>query len=292
MSDYVLVTTAHNEEAFIEKTCASVVGQTTRPKKWIVVNDASTDGTASIVLRYQKIYPALIEMRNVRRPPGRDFRHKAHAFNLGFSEARTLNTRYIGNLDADISLAPDYYEAVLSHFTRDSRLGIAGGRVCSYIDDRFVPQNISADSVAGAVQLFRRECFVQIGGYMLLAHGGVDAAAEIMARRLGWRVQTVASLHAFEHRRTGSATAGALTARVREGVRLYSLGYSAPFFFARCVRRAMESPRVLGSLAALYGYLRSAVRSEAVVLPPEIVGYLKGEQRRKLLRLLRLPAWL
>jgi len=36
---YVLVTPAHNEEAFIEKTIQSVIQQTVLPLKWVIVDD-------------------------------------------------------------------------------------------------------------------------------------------------------------------------------------------------------------------------------------------------------------
>ena len=127
--------------------------------------------------------------------------------------------------------------------------------VSSCIDGRFVSQDVSLDSVAGAVQLFRRECFEDIGGYLALPMGGIDAAAEIMARQCGWKVRTFPDFRVLEHRRTGTATANPLVARIREGRRLHSLGYGFMFFLMRCVRRSMEQPRVVGSLAALYGYL-------------------------------------
>ena len=45
---YVLITPAQNEEAFIQKTLQSMVAQTLRPARWIIVDDGSTDRTAEI----------------------------------------------------------------------------------------------------------------------------------------------------------------------------------------------------------------------------------------------------
>ena len=50
--NYVLITPARNEAAFIEQTIESVVAQTARPAKWVIVSDGSTDGTDEIVGRY------------------------------------------------------------------------------------------------------------------------------------------------------------------------------------------------------------------------------------------------
>ena len=287
MGNYVLITAAHNEEAFIERTCESVIAQTVLPLKWIVVDDASVDRTASIVARYRDARQDLIELLHIDRPPGRDFRNKVRAFDVGLKRARQLRFAHVGNLDADISFEPDYYARMLSHFEQDPELGIAGGMIASCIDGVYIAQNVASDSVAGAVQLFHRDCFEDVGGYLPLRQGGIDAAAEIIARKKGWRVRTFTDVRVLEHRRTGTATADPLSARRREGMRLYSLGYGFPFFVVRCLRRSMERPRIVGSVAALYGYLASALRGDPIVLPSDVVDYLRGEQRRKILRLFR-----
>ncbi len=50
--EYVLITPARNEAAFIEQTLQSVVAQTVLPKRWVVVSDGSTDATDEIVRKY------------------------------------------------------------------------------------------------------------------------------------------------------------------------------------------------------------------------------------------------
>lgn len=288
IGDYVVITAAHNEEAFIERTCQSIVAQTVRPRRWIIVDDACDDNTVSIVVRYRESNPDLIELLHVRRPEGRDFRHKVGAFNQGLERARQLSYSFIGNLDADISLDSDYYARILGCFDENPRLGIAGGMVATCIDGAFISQDVSLDSVAGAVQLFRRECFEDVGGYRPLRLGGIDAAAEIIARMKQWSVKTYPELRVQENRRTDSASADPLSARVREGMRLYSLGYGFTFFVARCCRRLTAKPYIIGSIAALFGYLKSAFRGDEFVLESEVVRFLREEQRGKLLRLFRL----
>lgn len=226
---YVLITPAHNEESLIENTIRSVIAQTVRPTMWVVVNDDSVDDTGKIAERYASDY-GFMRLINLRRSGDRHFGHKVSAFNRGLSEIQGLNYQFIGNLDADISLEKDYFERVLHEFACDSQLGIAGGMVSSRIGDEFVSQEVALDSVAGAVQLFRRDCFEQIGGYLALPLGGIDAAAEITARMRGWKVRTFPEIGVREHRRTGSWKSGPLGARAREGRRLYSLGYGLFFF--------------------------------------------------------------
>jgi len=258
VAPYAIITPAHNEEALIENTIRSVIAQTVRPLIWVVVNDDSVDGTGKIAERYASDY-GFIRLINLRRSGDRHFGHKVSAFNRGLSEIQGLNYQFIGNLDADISLQKDYFERVLHEFARDGQLGIAGGMVSSRIGGKFVSQEVALDSVAGAVQLFRRDCFEQIGGYLALPLGGIDAAAEITARMRGWKVRTFPKIGVLEHRRTGSSKAGPLGARVREGRRLYSLGYGLFFFVYVAFTDPWSNLEFLGvvqrSLGTFKGYL-------------------------------------
>lgn len=283
---YVIVTPAHNEEAFIGLTLASMIAQTIQPLRWVIVNDGSTDRTAEIVAGYAARYP-FIELVDVTRGGDRNFGNKVRAFDRGLARCGDCARDFVGNIDADISFEPDYFEKILATFATNPQLGIAGGSVASKNGDRYISQDVAEDSVAGAVQLFRRACFEQIGGYRALPGGGCDAAAEIMARMHGWRVRTVASAGVLEHRRTGTATARPLVARWREGRRFRSLGYGLLFFGLRCMYRSKERPRVIGGIAALLGYVHATAQRCPVVLPDDAVRFLRAEQKTKLRRQLR-----
>ena len=93
---YVLVTPARNEEALIEKTIQSVIAQTVLPTKWAIVNDGSTDNTASIVSRYAANHP-WIELVNLPAHRDRSFAGKVHAFNAGLERVKDLDYEVIGS---------------------------------------------------------------------------------------------------------------------------------------------------------------------------------------------------
>ena len=280
MKAFVIITPAHNEEDFITKTIDSMISQTLRPMRWVIVNDGSVDRTRAVVERFLKY--DFIRLINIERSDGRHFGKKVHAFRRGLLDLEGIPYDYIGNLDADISFERDYFESILREFERDHTLGLAGGIVYTRMGETFVTQDQTLDSVGGAVQLFRRSCFEQVGGYIPLEFGGEDAAAEIMARMKGWRVRKFPNCRVFEDRRTGTASANPLAARVKEGRRFHSLGYGILFYFLRCLYRAKDRPLFLGSAAALYGFLQSKFQRHAIVLPREVVRYLRDEQRQKL----------
>jgi len=244
------------------------------------VDDGSTDDTAVIVESYIVRYPfiGLVRVADVKK---REFSNKAAAFNAGLQALEDHDYSFIGNLDADISLEPSYYESVLDTFGRDARLGIAGGRVYTTINNKFVCSDNTVDSVGGAVQLFRRQCFEEIGGYRGLPYGGIDAAAEIIARWKGWVVRKVAQ-NVYEHRQTGSAQRSTLAGRYRDGLKFHTLGYGSLFFACRCLFRLMDNPICIGSALSLAGFAYARGRKYPICIPKEAVAYLQSEQNKKL----------
>src|SRR5258705_6705046 len=122
---YVLITPARNEERFIELTIKSVVAQTVRPLKWVIVSDGSTDRTDVIVQRYSVDHP-WIELVRMPERRERNFAGKVQAFNAGHARMAGLKYDIIGNLDADVSFESENFEFLLGKFADNPRLGVAG----------------------------------------------------------------------------------------------------------------------------------------------------------------------
>jgi hypothetical protein len=163
---YALISAARNEKDYIERTLNSVVSQRLLPKKWVIVSDGSTDRTDEIISKYVKKYD-FIQLVRVEDQKLRDFSSKVYAINIGYENLRNCNYNYLGNLDADISFSSRYYENILTEFEEDPRLGIAGGFIYEQINGQFecLTYN-SSSSVAGTIQMFRRECYENINGYI------------------------------------------------------------------------------------------------------------------------------
>ncbi len=185
---YVLVTPARNEEQYIRRTLESVVSQTHLPLRWVIVNDGSTDRTASIVAEFSRGRD-WIELVHMPEHRDRSFAAKVACFNAGFDRLKHLDFDVIGNLDADISFARDYFEFLIQKFQTDCRLGVAG---TPFVEDgsRYDFRFSNIEHVSGACQLFRRHCFQEIGGYVPIKAGGVDWTAVTTARMKGWRTRT------------------------------------------------------------------------------------------------------
>jgi glycosyltransferase involved in cell wall biosynthesis len=279
---YVLISPAHNEEAFIEKTLASVVAQTMLPERWVIVDDGSTDRTAEIVESYAKRYP-WVELIRWPRGLGRSFARKAHAFNAGFERVRSLEFDVIGNLDADLSFDPDYLEFLIGKFAEDPRLGVAGTPFTENggydtARDSFEGEN----HVAGGCQLFRWQCFADVGGYIPNPGGGIDWIAVTTARMKGWRTRSFPQKRFHHHRALGTAGRGGIAANLSYGEKDYYLGGSPVWQLFRVAYRMAKRPVLLGGLALLSGYIWAALRSVKRVVSPELMRFHQREQMKKL----------
>ena len=115
---YVIVTTAYNEEKYIRNTIESVLAQTERPYLWIIVDDGSTDQTASIVKKYCGQY-SWIRYQYRKKIEGQTYyASNVHALLEGMQSLREISFDYLGVLDADITLPSDYYCSIMKVFSR------------------------------------------------------------------------------------------------------------------------------------------------------------------------------
>jgi len=277
---YVLVTAARDEAKYIERTIESVVAQTMRPLKWVIVSDGSSDGTDNIVAAHAAQHD-WIELVSTPHRVGRHFAGKAQAFNLGTARLKRLAYDFIGNLDADVSFDSNYFELLLDKLAEDPVLGVVGtcfkDRTLKY-DYRFV----SIGHVSGPCQLFRRRCFEEIGGYMPSKLGGVDHIAVITARMKGWRTRTFTDTCFYHNRPMGSCEHGVLAARFRTGTVDYALGSHPLWEVCRTAYQATKPPYVAGALMLFAGFVSAGIRRIERQVSDEFVSFHRNEQMQRL----------
>jgi len=282
---YVLVTPARNEVAFIEKTLESVVAQTIRPLKWVIVSDGSTDGTDEVVRRFAARHD-WIELVSLPERAERNFAGKVSAVRAGQARLAALQYDAIGNLDADISFDKDYFSFLLEKLAEDPRLGLVG---TPYVDPLSRPSDYrfaSVEHVTGPCQLFRRECFDAIGGYMPVKGGAIDRIADIAARMHGWKTQRFANKVYFHYRHTGTAQQSVLMSKFKDGAKDYSVGSSPLWELFRTVYQMTKRPFVVGSLMEASGYAWALIRRADRPVSREMVDFCRREQMHRLRTLL------
>jgi poly-beta-1,6-N-acetyl-D-glucosamine synthase len=278
---YVLLTAAYNEENYIEETIKSVLAQILSPKMWVIVSDGSTDRTDDIVQQYA-VRHSFIRLIRREKDNSREFASKVFALRAGFQTLALESIQFIGHLDADIWLAPFYFRDLLARFGEDPELGIAGGW-CFEKAPRGGwqprPENTTR-SVPGAIQLFRRECYNDVGELLPIEYGGEDWYAEIRARMHGWRVRSFPELEAHHLRVSGTRTS-LLRYCYHAGFMDFALG-SHPLFEVAKVAQMSTTPRyLLNALVRMLGFL-VAHASRKRMVPSASVAFLQREQLGRL----------
>jgi biofilm PGA synthesis N-glycosyltransferase PgaC len=281
---YVLITPARNEAQHIGRLLDCMVVQTHPPLCWVIVSDASTDGTDDIVEAYRRRVPWIRLLRMPERRE-RSFAAKVECFNAALDIVRGLEFEVIGSLDADISFAADYFEYLLSRFCANPELGVAG---TPFVEDgrQYDYRFTSLEHVSGACQLFRRDCFDAIGGYVPITGGGIDWTAVTTARMRGWQTRTFTERTCRHHRTIGTGATGRVRAIFRQGQKDFRLGGHPVWQLFRAAYQMTRPPYLVGGVLLLAGYVRDFARGAERHARPELVAFHRAEQIARLRRML------
>jgi biofilm PGA synthesis N-glycosyltransferase PgaC len=282
---YVLITPARNEEQFIGGTLQSMISQTIRPRRWIIVSDGSTDRTDEIVASYA-VEHDWIQLLRMPDRHDRQFAAKAHAFNAGFAALKELEFDLVGNLDADLTFDSEYFAFLISKFVENPTLGVAGTPFVeneSEVNNHtYSHKHAQLEHVSGACQLFRRKCFEEVGGYVPVKGGAIDWIAVTTARMKGWETRTFPEKHTFHHRKIGTGTHSPLMVRFQYGRKAYYVGGHPLWVLLRSLTQGKQRPFILGGIMFLAGYVWAFVTRTPRAVSPELMAFYRSEQMSRL----------
>lgn len=276
---YVLLTAAYNEESHIEETITSVLAQSELPEKWVIVSDGSTDRTDEIVQRWSRNHGFIYYVRR-EKDENRGFASKVAAIHRGL-QITPVTSEFIGHLDGDVGLEPDYFHDLLDRFEQDPRLGIGGGWYTENVNGRFCDRRGNTErSIPGGIQMFRRACYDDIGEMLPIEYGGEDWYMEVMARMHDWRVRAFPELR-VRHLRPSGRASGTLRYCFRSGYADFALGSHPLFELAKLARKTSSRPFLIGALARLSGFTLANINGKRIT-SPEFVRFLRQEQLARL----------
>lgn len=280
--NYVIITPARNEGSHLQQTIDSVAAQALPPRKWIIVNDGSTDDTRQIIDEAAKQHAWIQAVHRADRGFRQQGGGVIESFYDGFRLLGEEPWDYLVKLDADLSFAPEFFAACLARFAADPKLGIGGGTICGEVNGLLVEESQGDPPfhVRGATKIYRRACWQAIGG--LLQAPGWDTLDEVKANMLGWKTGSFPELKLLHHRYTGKAD-GVWKNWVKNGRANYIVGYHPLFMFCKCVRRVFERPYGVVAAGLWYGFLTGYLTRIPRIQEPEVIRYLRQQQLRRLL---------
>jgi glycosyltransferase involved in cell wall biosynthesis len=285
-TDYLLVSPCRDEAAHMRRTLDSVVAQTVRPARWVIVDDGSTDATPEILAEYAARYGWITVIRKPDRGARAVGPGVIEAFYAGLDAVRddweAGRFPYLCKLDLDLDLPPRYFERLMERMRADPRIGTSSGKPYVRRGGALVSERRGDEMSAGMTKFYRADCFRDIGGFVREVMW--DAIDCHKARQRGWRAVSWDEPELrFEHLRPmGSSQSSIWEGRRRHGFGQYYMGSDPLYYAATCVFRMDEPPYVLGGLAMAQGYLAAWMRGAPRHRDAELVRYIRRWQRRAL----------
>ena len=251
---YYIVIPAHNEEAFLALTLESIVSQSLLPKKVVVVNDNSNDGTEGIIDRFREQYPIFEKVNCASAAEHLPGSKVIHAFNQGL-DLLDNDYDFLVKVDADVILPDDYFETIANIFALHPKVGIAGGFAYEEGKDGIWELNhpMNNDHVRGAFKAYTKACYNAIGG--LKTAMGWDTLDELLAQYHGFAIHTEESLKVKHLRPTGKAYNK--KARLLQGKALYTMGYGSLLTCIASLKMAFTQGEPKIFFDNIHGYLKA-----------------------------------
>jgi biofilm PGA synthesis N-glycosyltransferase PgaC len=283
MRRYLVITPARDEEQFVPKLIESLAAQNQRPDRWIIVDDGSSDSTASIVESAASQFPWIeahhLTCDRVRAPGGESVLTQFLVKEIYESYD------YVLRLDADISFASNFCDLLLSEFARDPLLGVAGPTLYEPYSGGWQEIRQPEFHIRGAAKMYSSACLTAIGG--LNGELGWDTLDEAHAMMRGYHARSYRHITAKHHRPQGASSGW--KARVAAGLSAYKVGYSPLFMTMRAARRSLSQPFPFAGPLLMAGFLKGYLQNTQRTASPELVKFIRRQQLRRLL--LRSSLW-
>jgi len=252
--NYYIVIPAHNEEAYLAETLNSILRQSLQPKKVIIVNDNSTDGTEKIIDEFLALSPVFEKLNTTSSTAHMPGSKVVNAFKKGF-ERLDDNYEFLVKLDADIILPDNYFEKIAFVFKGNLKVGIAGGFVYEKDEAGTWKLNhpMNKNHVRGAFKAYSKSCFKAIGG--LKSAMGWDTVDELLAQYHGFEIYTDEHLKAKHLRPTGGAYNA--KAKLLQGKAMYGMRYGFWITLIASVKMAFKQSKFNAFGDNMYGYFEA-----------------------------------
>jgi glycosyltransferase involved in cell wall biosynthesis len=267
----------------MRQTLDTVVAQSIRPVKWVIVDDGSTDETPRILAEYAKQHDWIKIVTRADRGRRAVGPGVIEAFYAGYETVNPDDYDYLCKLDLDLRLPVRYFELLIERMEKNPHIATCSGKAYIEKNGGLVNERHGDETSIGASKFYRMSHFKQLGGFVRdVMWDGIDCHRCRMNGFIAcsWDDPELRFVHL---RPMGSSQKSIFSGRMRHGYGQYFMGTGLVFMLASAVYRIPEKPYVLGSLAILWGWLHSALQRKPRYDDLEFRKFLRSYQWRSLL---------
>jgi poly-beta-1,6-N-acetyl-D-glucosamine synthase len=269
---YSIITPARDEADTLPGLARALGQQRVRPLRWVIVEGGSSDATAkvaeTIVAEYD--WARLVVLpATAPRERGAPIVRALHA---GL-DSLDREPDVVVNVDADVTMEPDYFERLLDAFASDPSLGIASGSAWELDAGVWRQRFVTGGTVWGATRAYRWACLQS--ALPLEERHGWDGIDQLKARARGWHTKTFTDLPFRHHRAEGGRDGSTWAHWVANGDTAYFMGYRPWYLLVRTLHHLRRDP---SACALLLGYVSAALRRSPRLEDPRARAVIRTDQ--------------
>lgn len=270
---YCLITPCRDEAKYARRTLDAVTQQTEAPACWVIVDDGSKDETPAILAEYAARFPYIRVVTRADRGDRKLGGGVIDAFYEGYRSIDPAAFDYVCKLDLDLDFSRQYFAILMDRMDANPRIGTCSGQPYFFPPGApgdtaafplrdvsgLVSEALGGENSVGMIKFYRTSCFRQIGGFVReLMWDGIDGHR---CRQLGWIAVAWddPDLRFLHLRPMGTSHKNWWTGRTRHGIGQYFMGTTPIWMLASAAFRMTRPPRIVGGVAMLYGFAKSAL---------------------------------
>lgn len=274
-NSYIIQTPVKNEEENLPYLIKSIANQTITPAIWLIIDDGSTDSTPDIINKARQEHEFI---ETLRLEEGEydlglhlsDVTNKGMLTLLDICDKREIKFSFWGNVDGDVTLVENYYEALINEFCNSESLGISSGATWYHKDGIIHHYKANESEPSGGNMLVKKECLFDCNLPLPLTYSW-DSAIKTKARIKGWDTKRFDNIKSVDSREV-NAVAGYWAGYFKTGMGMGFLNIHPLHAILKSISRSRKYPYYIG-IAYLCGYVYNMIIIREKINDDEIKKY-------------------
>lgn len=281
----LVIIPVYNEEQHLEECLISFAAQTYKDIEWVIVNDASTDNSLSIIESFCKNKTNFTFVNLTHKSEHNPGAKVVNTFYEGLKSKNWKDFDVIAKLDSDIILPANYYETMISELQKNPKIGMVGGLVYIEKNGNWIHENVAnKNHIRGAIKTYRKECFNDIGG--LRETLGWDNLDVLLSRMYGWEVKVIQTIWVKLLKPTAYVYND--TKAEKRGRYFYNIGLDKKLAFISCAKASWKDHSLKNFFTSFSTFLTMEKNKELRRISQKEISYIRKYRWNEMLKKLKI----